>query len=102
MFLDEARLTAKIRHPNVAGTLDIQQADENLFIVMDYVEGPSLGQILRHLRKQEEPVPVGMSVRIFLDVCAGLHAAHELANEHGDSLKLGHRDVSSPQHPRRS
>src|SRR5438046_4124679 len=42
MFLDEARLAARIRHPNVAGTLDVVSLDGELFLVMEYVQGESV------------------------------------------------------------
>jgi serine/threonine protein kinase len=94
MFLDEARLAARIRHPNVVGTIDIIEAEQGLAIVMDYVEGPSLSAAARKLRKREQTLPVDIALRIFLDALAGLDAAHELTGPDGESLKLVHRDVS--------
>lgn len=96
MFLDEARLAARIRHPNVVGTIDIQKEGETLFLVMDYVEGPSLSQMNRALRKLGQTLPVGITTRIFMDVLSGLHAAHELKGEGGQPLGLVHRDMSPP------
>ena len=92
MFLDEARLAAQIRHPNVVGTIDLVQ--DPLFLVMDYIEGPSLHLLLRTCRRQRQPFPIGIALRIFLDVLAGLHAAHELTGHRGEPLNLVHRDVS--------
>jgi serine/threonine-protein kinase len=90
MFLDEARLAARIRHPNVVATIDVQ-ADDGLFIVMEYVDGPSL----RALRKAwNKPLPPPIALRILVDALAGLHAAHELCDDQGAALKLVHRDVS--------
>src|SRR4051812_49903648 len=57
MFLDEARLAARIRHPNVVGTFDVQEDDEGAFLVMEYVEGPSLGAMLRALRRERRELP---------------------------------------------
>ena len=91
MFLDEARLAARIRHPNVVATLDVQ-ADDGLFIVMEYVDGPSLQALRKSWRKKPLPLPMGM--RILVDALAGLHAAHELCDDNGASLNLVHRDVS--------
>lgn len=94
MFLDEARLAARIRHPNVVGTIDIQQDEQGLLLVMDYIEGPSMSQILRALGKQKKSLPLDITLRIMLDVLAGLHAAHELCGSNGEPLNVVHRDVS--------
>ena len=57
MFLDEGRLAARIRHPNVVGTIDIQQDEQGLFLVMDYVDGPSLQKVLRAVSKKHQSAP---------------------------------------------
>jgi serine/threonine protein kinase len=94
MFLDEARLAARIRHPNVVGTIDVQQDEEGIFLVMEYVEGPPLSAIVRERRRTSGSVPIDVALRIFLDTLAGLHAAHELVDSGGEPLRLVHRDVS--------
>jgi serine/threonine-protein kinase len=94
MFLDEARLAARIRHPNVVATLDVQQDDEGLFLVMEYVEGPALQAVLRHHRRAKRLMPIELTLRVFLDAMAGLHAAHELTGAEGEPLNLVHRDIS--------
>lgn len=94
MFLDEARLAARIRHTNVVGTIDVQQDAEGIFLVMEYVEGPALSAILKERRRARGSVPVEVSLRIFLDVLGGLQAAHDLAGGDGEPLQLVHRDVS--------
>ncbi len=94
MFLDEARLAARIHHPNVVGTSDVQQDEDGLFLVMDYIDGPALQVILRALWVKGERMPLDVGLRIFLDALAGLHAAHELTDANDDSLHLVHRDVS--------
>jgi eukaryotic-like serine/threonine-protein kinase len=94
MFLDEARLAARIRHPNVVGTIDVQQDDHGAFLVMEYVEGPSLTGVLRALKKAHREAPISIILRIFLDALGGLHAAHELTDVQGQPLNLVHRDVS--------
>ncbi len=92
MFLDEARLAARVRHPNVVPTTDVHE--DPLFLVMDYIEGPSLHTLLRELRRKGEKLPVPIALRIFLDILAGLHAAHELTGDNDQPLNLIHRDVS--------
>ena len=94
MFLDEARLAARIHHPNVVGTLDFQRLDEGTFLVMEFIEGASLREVLHALRKRRQRMPTGTAVRIMVDALSGLHAAHELRNDQGDSLHVVHRDVS--------
>lgn len=94
MFLDEARLAARIRHPNVVGTLDVSKTDEGMFLVMDFVDGPSLHNLRREFRRRKETLPISVTLRIFIDALTGLHAAHELEGPDGQPLQLVHRDVS--------
>ncbi len=92
MFLDEARLAAQIRHPNVVGTIDVQE--EPLFLVMEYIEGPSLHVVLRELRRRNEKLDVGVVLRVLHDALLGLHAAHEQKGSDGAPLEIIHRDVT--------
>ena len=94
MFLDEARLAARIRHPNVVSTLDIVATEGELFVVMDYVQGESLARLMRVARTQQQPVPVPIVAGIMVGVLHGLHAAHEARDEQGEPLRIVHRDVS--------
>ncbi|MEP7125501.1 MAG: serine/threonine-protein kinase [Byssovorax sp.] len=94
MFLDEARVSARIHHPNVVATLDVQQDDEGIFLVMEYVDGFALHAMLAAARAEARTPPFGLMLRIFLDALAGLHAAHELTDARGVSLEVIHRDVS--------
>ena len=94
MFLDEARLAARIRHPNVVSTLDIVATEGELFVVMDYVQGESLARLMRIARTQQQAVPVPIVAAIMVGVLHGLHAAHEARDEQGEPLRIVHRDVS--------
>jgi serine/threonine-protein kinase len=94
MFLDEARLAARIAHPNVVSTLDVVATDDELFLVMDYVRGASLAQLSRTLRNRGERIPPRMATGIIAGVLHGLHAAHEAKSETGKRLDIVHRDVS--------
>jgi len=89
MFKDEARLAARIAHPNVAQVLELGQVDNLYFITMEYVEGESLTELIK---RTEIPHPV--VARIIADALAGLHAAHELRNTQGELLHVVHRDLS--------
>ena len=94
MFLDEARLAARIQHPNVVPTLDIIATDGELFLVMEYIRGDSLSKLIRAARKMGGRVPPRVVVSIICNALAGLHAAHEAKGENGLSLGIVHRDVS--------
>ena len=94
MFLDEARLAARVQHPNVVATIDVVATDGELFLIMDYVRGESLSKILRAVRKQDKLVPPRIAAAIMCGFLHGLHAAHEAKNERGEPLGLVHRDVS--------
>jgi eukaryotic-like serine/threonine-protein kinase len=94
MFLDEARLAARIRHPNVVPTLDVVATKGELFLVMEYVHGESLAKLIRAARDQDIPIPVPVAAAILSGVLQGLHAAHEARSERGLPLQIVHRDVS--------
>ncbi len=94
MFLDEARIAARIRHPNVAEILDVGEEADITFLVMEWVEGDSLAKLYNSLIRAGQRFPVPALLRIAADACAGLHAAHCLADEAGRPLGVVHRDVS--------
>ena len=94
MFVEEARLSARVAHVNVVAMLDVVSADRELLLVMDYVHGETLSRLLSHARGSGAPVPVAVVVTILADVLHGLHAAHEATGEDGAPLRLVHRDVS--------
>ena len=90
-FLDEAQLTARIRHPNVVSVLDVVAREGELFVIMEFVEGEPLSRLLRMAK---EPVPLPIASAILVQVLLGLHAAHEARTEGGEPLQIVHRDVS--------
>ncbi len=95
MFLDEARLAARIRHMNVVPTLDVSDSPgDGYFLVMEYIEGDHLGALLGLAAKQGERLPQPFVCRVMFDTLQGLGAAHRLSDEHGIPMKLVHRDVS--------
>jgi len=94
MFLDEARLAARIRHPNVVSTLDVVALVGELFLVMDYVPGESLARLMRLSSDLQRPVPLPVVSAILVSTLEGLHAAHEATDDHGEPLRIVHRDVS--------
>ncbi len=94
MFVDEARITSLVHHPNVVQTLDVVEEEGELLLVMEYVHGVSLARLLAAARARSERLPLAIASRIASDVLHGLHAAHETTNEQGKSLEIVHRDVS--------
>jgi serine/threonine protein kinase len=94
MFLDEARLAAGIHHPNVVSILEVGESEFGYFLVMEYVEGDTLGRLLARAAGSATPVPYAVSIRVLLDALHGLHAAHDLLDPSGAPLQLVHRDVS--------
>jgi tetratricopeptide (TPR) repeat protein/tRNA A-37 threonylcarbamoyl transferase component Bud32 len=94
-FIDEARLAARIRHPNVVSTLDVVEEDGEVFIVMDYVHGVALSKLLAaHVAADVGPVPIGILAGIFAGALHGLQAAHDVKNDRGEPFGLVHRDIS--------
>jgi serine/threonine-protein kinase len=94
MFLAEARLAARIRHPSVVQPLDVLRVEDEVFLVMEYVEGDSLSRLMKATIARQEKVPLPVVVAILSGVLRGLHAAHEAKNDKGDPLGIVHRDVS--------
>jgi serine/threonine-protein kinase len=94
MFIDEARLVARIRHPNVVPTLDVVSDGGELLLVMEYVHGESLSLLARAARARHELIPIGVALAVTSNVLHGLHAAHEAKSETREPLDIVHRDVS--------
>jgi serine/threonine protein kinase len=96
MFLEEARLAARLRHTNVVEVLDLGEHEETLFQVMPLIEGASLSRITAAAaeRRGRAALPIGVAARILCDVLRGLEAAHELEDDEGRPQMVIHRDVS--------
>jgi eukaryotic-like serine/threonine-protein kinase len=94
MFLDEARLCGRIRHPNVVPTVDVVTLEGEIFIVMEYVAGEAFSKLLRTAWTRGIPVPPRVAATIVASVLHGLHAAHLTKDEQGRELGIVHRDVS--------
>jgi eukaryotic-like serine/threonine-protein kinase len=94
MLLDEARLAARLNHPNIVQTSEVGEIDGRFYLCMEYLEGQPLARIYRRAQRQNEDVPLAVSIRVICDVLAGLHYAHELADYDGTSLGIVHRDVT--------
>ncbi len=94
MFLDEARLAARIHHPNVVLTLDVVALEGEVFLVMEHVQGQSLSKLVSASVAQKDRVPTPIALTILTGLLDGLHAAHEAKGENGEPLQIVHRDIS--------
>ncbi len=90
MFLDEARIAARLNHPNVVQTLDVGQDGGHYFLTMEFLDGQPLSALFRAVGD----IPLGMRLAILTDVLAGIHYAHDLTDYNGSSLNIVHRDVT--------
>ncbi len=91
MFLDEARLAARIQHPNVVSTLDVVSEEDELFLVMDFIQGESLSRAVKLVGARGERLPLPIAGAILVGTLNGLHAAHEARDERGAPLNVVHR-----------
>lgn len=94
MFLDEAKLSARINHPNVVQTNEVGFDGKRHFIAMEFLDGQPLENIFRVNERVPEAFPTAMLVRILSDALAGLHYAHDLQGFDGKPLNVVHRDIS--------
>jgi serine/threonine-protein kinase len=94
MFVDEARIVAGIRHPNVVQVQELGSEAGELYLVLEYLDGENLGSVARSLWAREQRLPPALAAHIVAEACAGLHAAHELSDADGMAQYLVHRDVS--------
>ncbi len=97
MLLKEARLAARVRHPNVVPTLDVVASKGDVLLVLEYVHGEALSALCRRQAKErKEHIPLDVAVSVMQDVLQGLSAVHEATDEKGKPLGLVHRDISPP------
>jgi len=94
MFLREARIVARIRHPNVVQIFELGSSGGFPFIAMEYVSGSTLKQLVSAARRADTRLPVGAVLHLLSQACAGAHAAHELRDQAGQLYGLVHRDIS--------
>jgi serine/threonine protein kinase len=94
MFLDEARIAARISHPNVATVFELGKHDDTYWIAMEYLHGEPLREVMRKTEETGAPMPPEIACRVIADAAEGLHAAHELLGKNGEKLNLIHRDVT--------
>jgi serine/threonine protein kinase len=94
MFMDEAKLAARLAHPNVVQTFEASEVGDRYFLAMEYLDGQSLSTLLTRLAESQYTLPLFLHLQILCDTLAGLHYAHQLLDYDGTSLQVVHRDVS--------
>jgi len=94
MLLDEAKIASQLDHQNIVHTYELGEAHGTYYIVMEYLAGESLGQVLKEGQKHGIVLPPFVGAKVVADAAEGLHYAHELADFSGTPLGIVHRDVS--------
>jgi serine/threonine protein kinase len=94
MFVDEARLAARLEHPNLVRTYEFGEVAGQYFTAMEYLPGEDLAKTLDRLAFAHQHVPLHLAAGIVANVCAGLHFAHQLTDTSGRPLNLIHRDIN--------
>src|SRR5205085_11922480 len=82
------------RHPNVVDVYEVTEDAGTYFMAMEFLQGPSLSQLMKECRNSQEAMPLGAAVEIVIQAASGLHHAHTKTDIRGKSLKIVHRDVS--------
>ncbi|MFY0530451.1 serine/threonine protein kinase [Archangium gephyra] len=95
MFLFEAKLAARLTHPNIVQMFDFGESEGTYFLAMEYIDGPSLRTLIKRAAAQGQPLPPAVCARIISFACEGLAFAHDFTDpETGEAQGLIHRDVS--------
>ncbi|WP_224245151.1 protein kinase domain-containing protein [Hyalangium gracile] len=94
MFLDEAKIAARLAHPNIVAIHDLGAQDDSFFLAMEYIHGEDVRRMWKRAASQGLEVPVPLAVRIIIEACAGLDYAHKKTDPSGKPLGIVHRDVS--------
>jgi serine/threonine-protein kinase len=94
MFLDEARTSAQLNHPNVVQIYDLGREADSYYIAMEFIAGENLAAIAWRGMKRGRPLPAAFAARVIADTCKALHYAHHLRGSDGAALEIVHRDIS--------
>jgi eukaryotic-like serine/threonine-protein kinase len=94
MFVDEARLAARLEHPNIVRTYEFGEHEGQYYTVMEYLAGEDLGSTMNRAAMSRQAVPLNTAAHIVAQLCCGLHFAHELTDTSGRPLGLVHRDIN--------
>jgi serine/threonine protein kinase len=92
MFLDEARISTRLNHPNIVQTNEVVDDEDDLYLVMEFLDGQPLSRILEPSHRDD--LSLAAKLRILIEALEGLHYAHELTDYDGTPMNFVHRDVS--------
>lgn len=93
-FVDEAKILGMLNHPNIVGAYDFGVDDGRHYLALEYLNGPSLAEIMSRRQQRQAPVPVKIAAHIAREICHGLSAVHALRQPNGTALEIIHRDVT--------
>jgi len=94
MFVDEARLAARLEHPNIVRTYELGEVGGQYFTAMEYLPGEDLCKVLNNLSISRQAMPLNIAIGIGSQLCHGLHFAHQLTDIDGRPLNVVHRDIN--------
>jgi phosphate transport system substrate-binding protein len=94
LLLDEARLAARMHHPNIVQAFEVTEGDGEPYLTMEFLDGQTISQVVRAARRAKTTVPLEMSLRAVADVLTALAYAHDLRDFDGKPMRIVHRDVS--------
>ncbi|MEZ4461319.1 MAG: protein kinase [bacterium] len=94
MFMDEAQLLQRVRHPNIVAAMDVLHVDGRIAVALEYIPGNDLSVVLKRMRERNTVMPLDLALEIAMGIAAGLHHAHTLLGPDGAPLYLVHRDVT--------
>jgi serine/threonine-protein kinase len=94
MLISEARIASNMSHANICHVYELDEIAGELYLVMEYLEGVTVLQLLRTMSERETALDLGLVAGMVQQACEGLHYAHELRDRNGSSLGVVHRDVS--------
>lgn len=94
MLLDEAKMTATLSHPNVAQVMDLESDGEEILLVIEFITGANVEEIVEAYTARQEPVPLGFAITVIREAAQGLGHAHAHKNSRGELLPIIHRDVT--------
>jgi serine/threonine protein kinase len=96
MFLEEAKLSLSLKHPNIVRVLDFGQLDGSYFLAMEYVFGRDVSALLKKCAESRIYIPLEVVCHIIYQCCLGLDYAHNMRDSFGNALHIVHRDISPP------
>ncbi|HYV46221.1 MAG TPA: serine/threonine-protein kinase, partial [Myxococcaceae bacterium] len=94
MFLDEARIAARLSHPNIVQIFNLGAQDDSYFIAMEYIHGEDVRRVWKRSEQKGTVMPTNLVCRVIMEACSGLDYAHKKADQNGKPLGIVHRDVS--------